>query len=113
MLLWDKKHEKLGDHHKFDCLWLGPYRIDAAVGPNTFYLMSLDRDKEELTFNKTKFDYKKRKSNKEINIGGFMGSFFLLTVCSFPCHMDIFPCFLSFKLLSSHHFQSCLFQHAI
>ena len=73
MLLWDKKHEKLGDHHKFDCLWLGPYRIDAAVGPNTFYLMSLDRDKEELTFNKTKFDYKKEEKQQRNKYWGFYG----------------------------------------
>jgi hypothetical protein len=36
VLLWDKKNDKAGDHGKFDSLWLGPYRINSAVGPNTF-----------------------------------------------------------------------------
>jgi predicted ester cyclase len=44
MVLWDKKNEKSSDHGKFDNLWLGPYRIDSAVGPNTFQLADLEGD---------------------------------------------------------------------
>jgi hypothetical protein len=46
-LLWDKRKEKPRDHGNFDSLWLGLYLIDAVVGPNTFYLMSLDGEREE------------------------------------------------------------------
>jgi hypothetical protein len=38
VLLWDKKNEKPSDHNKFDSLWLGPYRIDVAVGLTPFSL---------------------------------------------------------------------------
>jgi hypothetical protein len=38
VLQWDKQHEWLGDHQNFHKLWLGPFKIEAIVGPNTFYL---------------------------------------------------------------------------
>jgi hypothetical protein len=51
VLLWDKIIETLGDHDKFDSLWLGPYRIDVAVGLNNFQLANLDGDHEGLPVN--------------------------------------------------------------
>jgi len=51
VLLWDKKNGKSGDHDKFDSLQLGPYRIDATVGPNTFQWVDLDGDHVWLPIN--------------------------------------------------------------
>lgn len=45
VLLWGKRHEKPGDHGKFDSLWLGPYQIDETMGPNTFYLSDLEGER--------------------------------------------------------------------
>ena len=41
VLLWDKVKEKPGNHTKFQCLWIGPYRIMKILGENTFRLSSL------------------------------------------------------------------------
>jgi len=38
VLMWDKRHEKSGDHRKFDSLSLRPFKMEAITGPNTFYL---------------------------------------------------------------------------
>jgi hypothetical protein len=48
---WDKWHEKPGAHQKCDMLWLGPFMIEAIVGPNTFYLSHLDGEMIELLVN--------------------------------------------------------------
>lgn len=51
VLLWNKRHEKPGDHGKFDSLWLGPYQIDETVGPNAFYLLNLEGEQIQLFVN--------------------------------------------------------------
>ena len=41
VLLWDKVKEKLGNHTKFQCLWIGPYQIMEILKEKTFRLNSL------------------------------------------------------------------------
>jgi hypothetical protein len=57
VLLWDKRNEKYGDHGKFDSLWLGPYRIDMVVGPNTFQLSNLEGEHEGMPVNGQRLKY--------------------------------------------------------
>ena len=38
VLLWDKRHEPKGMHHKFDSLWKGPFRIVQLNLNNSFIL---------------------------------------------------------------------------
>jgi hypothetical protein len=38
VFMWDKRREKDGMHHKFDNLWLGPYKIEEISGLDSFYL---------------------------------------------------------------------------
>jgi hypothetical protein len=44
VLLWDKIHEDLNKHGKFDSLWLGPYVIEEVCAqiPNSFHLANLE-----------------------------------------------------------------------
>jgi hypothetical protein len=41
VLLWNKQCEKLGDHGKFDSLWLEPCQIHAMIDKNAFFLKNL------------------------------------------------------------------------
>ena len=51
VLLWDRRHENLGNHGKFDSLWLGPYIIKEAAGQSSYYLSTLDGESLELPVN--------------------------------------------------------------
>jgi hypothetical protein len=50
-LKWDIKRKDLGKHGKIDHLWLGPYKIVAVEGNNSFSLQNLERDLVELPVN--------------------------------------------------------------
>jgi hypothetical protein len=84
-LLWDKKNEKSGDHNKFDSLWLGPYRIDVAVGPNTFQLVNLDGDHVGMLVNGKRVEVLLSIRDQVPTILGFGG---VLVLVSFPFHMS-------------------------
>lgn len=38
VLLWDSAHTNKGKHHKFQKLWIGPFKIATFVGPNSYLL---------------------------------------------------------------------------
>lgn len=39
VLLWDKRREAKGKHHKFDSLWMGPFRIQ-RINQNNSYILA-------------------------------------------------------------------------
>jgi hypothetical protein len=51
VLMWDRRHEELVKHGKFDSLCLGLYKIVDVPGSNTFYLNHLDGEKLQLLVN--------------------------------------------------------------
>jgi hypothetical protein len=51
VLLWDKRREKLGNHDKFDSLWIGPYIIQDMANKNSFFLSKLYGEKLALPVN--------------------------------------------------------------
>jgi hypothetical protein len=51
VLRWDSRREDPGKHGKFDHLWLGPYKIVAVEGNNSFSLQNLEGDLLELPVN--------------------------------------------------------------
>lgn len=42
VLKWDTLKEKIGNHGKFDALWIGPFFITQIQGNNTFMLQSME-----------------------------------------------------------------------
>ena len=42
MLKWDARNEDKGKHRKFDNLWMGPFKISAYFGSNTYFLEELN-----------------------------------------------------------------------
>jgi hypothetical protein len=51
VLMWDKRREKPGMHHKFDSLWLGPYKIEEISGSDSFYLSTIEGRRMPLPVN--------------------------------------------------------------
>jgi hypothetical protein len=51
VLRWDSRREDHGKHGKFDNQWLGPFKIDAIEGKNSFSLQNLNGDLLELPMN--------------------------------------------------------------
>jgi len=51
ILLWDKAHEKKGQHSKFDPLWMGPYQIANILGDSTLRLKYLSGNDLSLPVN--------------------------------------------------------------
>jgi len=51
ILLWDKAHEKKGQHSKFDPLWTGPYQIANILGDITFEIKYLSGNDLSLPVN--------------------------------------------------------------
>jgi hypothetical protein len=51
VLRWDSRREDHGKHGKFDHLWLGPYKIVAVEGNNSFSLQNLEGDLLEFPVN--------------------------------------------------------------
>jgi len=49
VLLWNKAHEKKGQHLKFDPLWIGPYQVSEIM--DTFRLKELQGDDLSLLVN--------------------------------------------------------------
>ena len=51
LLKWDKAHEEKGKHTKFQRMWLGPFQIVEFIGPSTFMLQDLARNRDSLPVN--------------------------------------------------------------
>ena len=50
-LLWDKKYEPKGMHHKFDSLWKHPFKIVQVNQDNSFILAYPTSDILPLSYN--------------------------------------------------------------
>jgi len=51
VLMWDKAHERKGDHGKFDRLWIGPFQISEILGDSTYRLKNLTGEDVPLPVN--------------------------------------------------------------
>ena len=91
VLMWDNTKERLGNHTKFQRLWIGPYQIVEILVENTFRLGTLDGEYLPLPVNgqflKHHFQARiisKKKKKREISFYVFAFIFFFYLVC-FKC----------------------------